>query len=282
MSTNWILFSHKARLVAGGHLINALDCDICSSTIKGLSIRLLHVITHKAGLQQICGYVGNAYVNAYTNKKVFARAGPKFGQLEGSIVIIAKALYSLKTSSERWHVHFSNSLRGLRFEPTRFDHNVWIRKNTNQGETDSYQYICSYVDNFMIVAKDPIKIMCKIHGIYMVKSICPPQYYLGNNYKKDKHGRWCIGCKKYINEAITRVKSIFGALKKFDNPSETGNHPELDNLAALDDTEHQKYQALIGMLVWIVTIGHLDIAHAMASLSRFTAHPHQGHVKHLL
>ena len=95
--------------------------------VKGINICLLHVIAHKAGLQQLCGNVGNTYVNTYTNEKVYAKAGPEFGQeLEESIVVIVKALYGLKTLLERWHAHFSDSLRGLRFEPTRFDNDVWI------------------------------------------------------------------------------------------------------------------------------------------------------------
>jgi hypothetical protein len=76
---------NKARLVAGGHLVDALDQEIYSSTVKGImSIMLLHVIAHKTGMNQLCGNVRNAYVNAFTNKKVYDVAGKEFGQsLEG-------------------------------------------------------------------------------------------------------------------------------------------------------------------------------------------------------
>ena len=62
----------KARLVAGGHLVVALDHNIYSSPVKGISVKLLHVIAHKAGLRQFCGNVVNAYVIALTNEKVYA------------------------------------------------------------------------------------------------------------------------------------------------------------------------------------------------------------------
>ncbi len=45
----------------------------------------------------------------------------------GQIVIIRKALYGLVSSSERWHSHFAERLRGLNFVPTRSDADVWIR-----------------------------------------------------------------------------------------------------------------------------------------------------------
>jgi hypothetical protein len=110
---------HKARLVAGGHLVDGLDHDIYSSTVKGVSVKLLHVIAHKTGMTQLSGDVGNPYVNAFTNEKVYAVAGKEFGEeLQGSIVIIKKALYGLRTSSERWYAHVADSLRGIGFKPT--------------------------------------------------------------------------------------------------------------------------------------------------------------------
>ena len=66
---------HKCRLVAGGHLIDALDHDIYSTTVKSISVKLLQVIAHNANLEILCGDIGNAYVNAYTNKKVYTIAG---------------------------------------------------------------------------------------------------------------------------------------------------------------------------------------------------------------
>jgi hypothetical protein len=39
---------------------------------------------------------------------------------------------------------------------------------------------------------------------------------------------------------------------------------------------------LIGIQVWVVTIGRIDVAHATSSLSRFTACPQKGHLERLL
>jgi hypothetical protein len=55
---------------------------------------------------------------------------------------------------------------------------------------------------------------------------------------------------------------MFGSVKKYSSPSETGDHPEMDTSKLLDDEGHQKYQMLIGMLVRVVTIGRIDVAHA--------------------
>eukprot|EP00957_Ditylum_brightwellii_P032288 2446180-Ditylum_brightwellii.AAC.1 len=65
---------------------------------------------------------------------------------------------------------------------TRFNNNVWICLNKS-GKM--YKYICTHVDNFMICYKEPDK----------DSSEGPPDYYLGNDYKKDSCRRWCVGRK---------------------------------------------------------------------------------------
>ena len=47
----------------------------------------------------------------------------------------------------------------------------------------------------------------------------------------------------------------------------------------LSDDEHRKFQMLLGMLNWIVSIGRFDVAYATASLSRFSACPRKGHLE---
>ncbi len=86
----------KARLVAGGHKVNADGHSSYSSVVRLDSIRLLNVIAKAQGLGVLVGDVGNAYLNADTKEKVYFRCGPEFGpELEGRIAIIKKGLYGL-------------------------------------------------------------------------------------------------------------------------------------------------------------------------------------------
>jgi hypothetical protein len=118
-------FRQKAQLVEGGHLVDVLDNDSYSLTVKGVSFKILHVVAHQQGQNPVWGDVINAFVQAYTNKKVHAVAGLEFGlELVGKIVIVWKTLYGLASSSKRWHSHFPDTLRGLNFVPTRSDANV--------------------------------------------------------------------------------------------------------------------------------------------------------------
>ena len=44
--------------------------------------------------------------------------------------------------------------------------------------------------------------MDEIKSVYTMKAEGTPDYYLGNDYKRDKKGRLCIGSKKYIKEVL--------------------------------------------------------------------------------
>ena len=80
--------------------------------------------------------IGNAYLEAYTEEKLYIRAGPEFGDREGRILIISKALYGLKSSGLRWWERFSEMLTELKFIPSKAEDDIWMRR-----VGDHYEYI---------------------------------------------------------------------------------------------------------------------------------------------
>jgi hypothetical protein len=92
-----------------------------STVVKGISVRLLNLIAHHDGLKTLCGDIGNAFITADCLEKVYAVAGPEFGDREDSIAILIKALYGLRSSSRAFRAHFADFLRQLGFFPTKYD-----------------------------------------------------------------------------------------------------------------------------------------------------------------
>ena len=82
--------------------------------------------------------------------------------------------------------------------------------------------------------------MDEIKKIYKVKSIGPPSYYLGNDFKRDSRGRYRIGAYKYIVESIQRVEKMFGSLLKRNVPMVNGDNPELYKSILLGNLHHKK------------------------------------------
>ena len=121
-----------------------------STVVKTVSVRLLDLIAYAQGLKVICGDISNAFIQATTNEKIFTRVGKEFGNRSGCISIIVKALYGLTTSAERFCTLLADYIRLLGFTPSRYDRDVWMKL---RNARDGFDYICTHIDNFKVVAK---------------------------------------------------------------------------------------------------------------------------------
>jgi Reverse transcriptase (RNA-dependent DNA polymerase) len=110
---------HKARLVADGHLTDVPLDSVYSGVVSLRGFRLLLFLTELNGLQLWVTDMGNAYLEAYTSEKVYIFTGTKFGEREGHILVISKALYGLCSSGARWHDRFADCIRELGFFPCK-------------------------------------------------------------------------------------------------------------------------------------------------------------------
>ncbi len=141
---------HKSRLIADGHLTEVPLESVYSGVVSLRGLRLLVFLVELNGLDIWATDIGNAYLEAETQEKVFVVAGLEFGKVEGHTLVIVKALYSLCTSGLRWHECLADCLRDMGFQPCKAEPNIWMRHNGNV-----YEYITVYVDDIAIAAKDP-------------------------------------------------------------------------------------------------------------------------------
>ena len=118
---------HRARCVAGGHLTPPEQEDAYSGVCSLRNFRLALLIGVINNLKYMVGDVGSAYLEAFTREKVYFIAGPEFGELEGHVLLIVKALYGLRTSGARFHERFHDSMLKLGFKPSRADPDLWMR-----------------------------------------------------------------------------------------------------------------------------------------------------------
>ena len=102
--------TYKARLVAGGHMVDSRGLSTRATVVKTISVRLLDLIASAQKLIVLCGDIGNAFIQATTNEKIYTRAGNEFGNRAGSMMLIVKALYGLTTSTAQWRNLFADFL----------------------------------------------------------------------------------------------------------------------------------------------------------------------------
>ena len=87
---------HKARLVADGHLTHESIENIYSGVASRRNLSLVIFLGKLNHLDLWGADIGNAYLEAFTDEKLYIVAGAEFQELEGYILISLKALYGLK------------------------------------------------------------------------------------------------------------------------------------------------------------------------------------------
>ena len=250
--------------------------DAYSSVVSLKGMRMCIFIAELNDLDIMVGDIGNAYLEAYTKEKIYFIAGPEFGELEGTIMLVSKAIYGLKTSGARYCKHFADFLLKRGWIQSRAHPDIWmLDKGTH------WEYLCVYVDDIMVMSKDPQSFMQDLQTTFKMKGVGPPDYHLGGNFERLSNGRLSWGSKTYINKILDQYQRLFPNqpfCKKTKTPLSAKYHPELDISDLLDEDERKLYQSLIGMLQWAVTLGRYDIHHAVMTMSRFRNMPRKDHL----
>ena len=266
----------KARLVAGGHVVDSNMYESYSSVIQTRTIRLLQTVAMSQGLKMVTGDISNAFVQAPTCEKIWTRAGKEFGERENCVIIFDKALYGLATSARQWNLTLGKEIKEMGFKQCRADPDLWIKKNE---ESQTYEYIATYVDDLIMVMKDPQPYIEHIKEKFPIRNIeFKPQYYLGANITMNDRNMK-VSMEKYIKEALRKYESKHGPIRKENVPATFNDHPELDETPYLDQEGITHFQSVMGICQWISTAARMDITFAVSSLSRFAAKPREGHLK---
>ena len=92
-----------------------------------------------------------------------------------------------------------------------------------------------------------------------------------------------MSSEQYVKESISNVERWLkerGLNLKSKAPSvlPSGYRPELDVSPELDDDDANYYASVIGILVWAVELGRIDITTETSMMSAFRAAPRQGHL----
>jgi len=160
------------------------------------------------------------------------------------------------------------------FVPSKADTDIWMRRNG-----DIWEYIATYADKLANIMKDPKSFTDLLidEYKYKLKGVGPITYHLGSDYKRDPDGTFYVGAESYIDKMFESYERTFGAKPKENStPLIVNDHPEMDGSELLGPTEITLFQSHIRSLQWCVTIGRIDIATAVMTMSRYRAAPRQG------
>jgi hypothetical protein len=141
---------HRARAVAGGHMMPDLEEDLYGGVVELETVRIAFVAAALMDLKVIPTDVGSAYLNAYTSELLYIVAGPEFKELEGRVMVLRKALYGTKSASFAWGYKLADDLLQMGFRPTKADSDLWVRECN-----DWMEYVAVIVDDLLVFSRDP-------------------------------------------------------------------------------------------------------------------------------
>ena len=157
---------------------------VYSSVATLRSLRIVIFLAELIGLNLMQGDMGNAYLESYTQEKVYFVAGPEFGHHAGTTFVIGKALYGLCLSGLRFHEHLSNILQGFDFTWTHVDPDMWMH-----DAGDAWEYILVYIDDIIIAMKNPKSFFDELqypdNVSLKMKGVGSPTYHLGADFFRD-------------------------------------------------------------------------------------------------
>ena len=284
-------FRRKARFVAGGHTTDVPTVLTYASVVSRDSVRIALTIAALNNLDVMACDIQNAYLTADCREKIWTRAGPEFGSEAGTVFLVKKALYGLKSAGAAFRTLLAETLYDLGYVPTRADPDVWLRPAVKPDGFEYYEMVLCYVDDVLSVSADPLATLSGLKSTFKLKDnkIEEPNMYLGAQLGKmiiDGVESWTMSTEKYCLES---VKNVEAALEKKGlrlptkcyTPMLTDYLPELDVTDELIGDGVQYYQELIGILGWAVELGRVDILLETALMSTYMALPRVGHLNQL-
>ena len=103
--------------------------------------------------------VQNSFLSADNLEKHWIRAGPKFGEEQGKVFIVVRALYGLKSASAAFRSFIAKKLDEIGFNSSPADPDVWLRPVIKSDGEEYCEYVLMYVDDILAISIDPTRIL---------------------------------------------------------------------------------------------------------------------------
>ena len=124
---------------------------------------------------------------------------------------------------------------------------------------DGYDYICTHVDDFKVVAGDPKNWMDLIENKFVLKLVGTLSYFFGNDYNwLTEEDAWIVSSQTYVKETVQQIEDndqLGGTLYPHKVPLPADCHSELDDSPLLGDRQTNCTKWLLvqlnGLVLWV-------------------------------
>lgn len=267
------LTKYKARLVARGFTqTKGVDYQETFSPVITFHtlVTCLVIATHlNYEIHQVD--INSAYLNAELNETIIMSPpeGLDSKKYTGKVLRLKKTLYGLKQSGREWHHLLKRTLSKYNWKSNEIDRCLFPRLLPEGNQT-----LLVYVDDMVIIAPNSCQIQQikdELEHEFSLKNLGELQHLLGIELKRDRKLKTLSLNQKGL---ITKIgKNIFNM--PVTKPKMPLKQLTIELQNTPDGTQEllDKYQSLIGSLLYVARFSRPDILYSVIHLSKFTINP---------
>ena len=253
---------YKARLcIKGFRQVKGMDFHLTFAPVGSrCALRLFLCVVVSRGWSLTHWDVSTAFLHGDLTETIYMLQPEGYKDGSGKVWLLLKGLYGLKQAPRIWFRKISSVLLSLGFIQSTVEKCVFF--------TDSI-LVFLYVDDLLISAVSAQAyewLKTKLFATFSMKDLGFPSQFLGFSISKISKGIAITG-EKYINELLAKFN--LAKVNPCATPMESGIQLQPTDSDRPRPLEVQRYQELIGGLLYLSTNLRPDITYAVSSLSQF-------------
>lgn len=303
LSTHWVyalkydsdgnVVRYKARLVAGGHQqVMGRDVnEVFAPTMNFASRRTLLSLAATLDLEIHQVDIKTAFLHGTLEEDVFVRQPPGFDNGDPATVCkLDKALYGLRQAPRQWWKRIDKVMGELGFTPCRSDAGLYV----NQSDPENPIFVGIFVDDMLICCKttdQAVGIKEQLSKLFEIHDLGEVNQFLGCHIVRDREKRTLymrntaqidsyvesFGLDQATHSEKVPMSQDFVVTKEPSTVVKDEEGVEYKYGAGTYLPEGNRYNELVGSLLYIANATRPDIALAVGVLSRYRAKPTTAH-----
>ena len=172
--------------MADGHKTETPSYVTYINDVSRYLVRTCLTIAALNDIDLIAADIENACLLAPFQEMFWMRSGPKFGNLEGKLLVVKMVLYGLKSTVAVFRAFLVEILDDVGFRSSITNPNIWMREDTKPTGEMYYEYTLCCVYDILCISHDASQTMGEIENNVKFKknNIDEPDFYLGASLKK--------------------------------------------------------------------------------------------------
>lgn len=263
---------YKARLVAAGYnqIKNQDYAESYSPVVSIEAWRTIIAIAAKKNLNLRFFDVKTAYLHGKLEETVYLEPPTGFEErfVNGKVCKLKKSIYGLPQSGRNWYFKLKEELLKNGLKPLASESCIF----TNNHETCFFVFT-SYVDDFTTIDNDSSvceKILNSLRKEFEVIETTQSKIFLGMRVECDENGI-SLSQTEYIEKLLNKYG--MSECKPVSTPIVTGG----DKINENEKYDINKYQELVGELLYLANRTRPDIACVTSYLSQYNHCPEKSH-----